>query len=455
VSEVRTDRIRRSVRNSPVIGGVAAAVLAVAAPLPFSSPANAAVQNAAPAQGGQGVNDFYAARRGYPLWFENGQPSEAAGILIEMLGQAQVDGLDPGKYRLDAIQNAMRAAWGGNPRAARDVDHMLSQALVTYVRDMRRTSDIGVIYVDAELRPGPPSPRAILDAAAQAPSLTDYVAGMRWMNPAYGQLRSALLMQNFNNDEERRALLLNLERARELPAGAGRYVLVNAAAQRLDMVENGQVVGSMNVVVGKPKNPTPMMAANIRFAALNPYWNVPPDLAAERIAPNVVKDGLKYLTSHGYQVLSDWGDNPSIVDPATIDWKAVAAGTTEIRVRQLPGPSNSMGQMKFMFPNSEGVYLHDTPDKELLSEASRLFSGGCVRLEDAPRLAQWLFGRTLEPAGAGAEQAVPLPQPVPVYITYLTAVPEGTSIAYFDDIYGLDSARAGQLQASSRLAGRR
>ncbi|MGZ7144933.1 hypothetical protein ACXWOO_11235, partial [Streptococcus pyogenes] len=80
----------------------------------------------------------------------------------------------------------------------------------------------------------------------------------------------------------------------------------------------------MKVVVGKEKNPTPVMAAYIRYAALNPYWEVPPDLAAERIAPNVVSEGLDYLEKHSYVVLSDWGETPERVDPSTIDWQAVA-----------------------------------------------------------------------------------------------------------------------------------
>ena len=127
-----------------------------------------------------------------------------------------------------------------------------------------------------------------------------------------------------------------------------------------------------------------------------------------------------------------------MVDPAAIDWKAVADGTEEVWIRQLPGPGNSMGTMKFMFPNAQGVYLHDTPQKELLTEASRLFSGGCVRLEDAARLGQWLFGKPLAATSDQAEQRVDLPVPVPVYITYLTVVPSGTELATYPDVYGRD-----------------
>jgi L,D-transpeptidase YcbB len=100
-----------------------------------------------------------------------------------------------------------------------------------------------------------------------------------------------------------------------------------------------------------------------------------------------------------------------------------------------------MGRMKFMFPNDAGVYLHDNPERELFTEASRLYSGGCVRLEDAARLGRWLFGYDLDWESAGTEQRVPLPALVPVYITYLTAIPEGSSIAFYDDVYGRDAAR--------------
>jgi murein L,D-transpeptidase YcbB/YkuD len=241
--------------------------------------------------------------------------------------------------------------------------------------------------------------------------------------------------------------MLNLERAVALPAGSLRYVDVNAAAQRLFMYENGELVDSMRVVVGKPKHATPMMNAFIRAAALNPYWNVPPDLAAERIAPHVVKRGVRYLTENRYELLSDWSDNATVIDPSTVDWKAVADGRVEVRIRQLPGPHNALGAMKFVFPNREGIFLHDTPERELLSEASRLYSGGCIRLEDAPRFARWLFGRDLHKQGDAPEQIVGIPTLVPLYITYLTAVPSGSSVAYYDDVYGRDAAQLAALGA--------
>ena len=167
----------------------------------------------------------------------------------------------------------------------------LNNALVAYVRDLRHDPNVGIIYVDPELRPAPPSAAQILADAAAAPDLANYVETMGWMSPVYTQLRQALASRLYRSNAERRLLEINRERARALPAAKGRYIVVNAAAQRLYMYEGGQVVDSMRVVAGKPETQTPMMNALIRYVALNPYWNVPPETAAHNLAPKVLKEG--------------------------------------------------------------------------------------------------------------------------------------------------------------------
>lgn len=233
-----------------------------------------------------------------------------------------------------------------------------------------------------------------------------------------------------------RLIRLNLERARVLPSPRIRHIVVDAAAARLWMYDDGEAKGTMRVIVGTPTEPTPMLAGMMRYAIVNPYWNVPMDLVRRRIAPKIL-DGAS-LRSLGFEALSDWSSEARLLDPARIDWAAVAAGTRELRVRQLPGKTNAMGRMKFMFPNDLGIYLHDTPDKHLFSKRERRFSSGCVRVEDAPRLARWLFGKPLKASSDAPEQHVPLPVPIPVYITYLTAGPERAGIAFRDDAYGRD-----------------
>jgi murein L,D-transpeptidase YcbB/YkuD len=193
------------------------------------------------------------------------------------------------------------------------------------------------------------------------------------------------------------------------------------------------------------------MAGLIRFTALNPYWNIPPDLVPTRVAKHVLKEGTGFLRRDRLQLLSDWSDGAHRLDPAKVDWRKVAAGRQLLRVRQLPGPGNMLGSMKFMMPNDLDIYLHDTPDKSSFAQADRRLSSGCVRVEDAARLARWLFkGKPPVPSGA-AEQRVDLPEPVPVYITYLTALPTGKGrIAFQQDVYGRDAALLARLESEPR-----
>jgi murein L,D-transpeptidase YcbB/YkuD len=380
-------------------------------------------------------------------FFRPGSES-AAPELLRLVATAQADGLDPRRYRARDLSRLVRAAQGGSPQAVARADRALADLFVRYAQDLRRAPNVGIIYVDNELRPQAPGAATLLAAAAQASDLGAFMRDMGWMHPYYAQLRRQLTDARL--DPATRALVTrNMARVRSLPAG-GRYVLVNVAAQRLFMIDNNQTVDMMRVVVGKPVYPTPMMAAYIRYTSLRPYWNVPSDLAAERIVPNVIKGGAPYLKAKGYQVLSDWSDKARVVSPASVDWAAVAAGRKEVRLRQLPGPANSMGDMKFMFPNAQGIYLHDTPQDELFGEAARLFSGGCVRLEAAHRLGAWLYGRPLRPKGAAPEQKVPLAKPVPVYLTYLTAVPSGTELAIYEDIYKKDAVPASARRMAAR-----
>jgi len=232
---------------------------------------------------------------------------------------------------------------------------------------------------------------------------------------------------------------LNLDRLRALPGDPGRrYLLVDVAAARLWLYENGRPVHSMRVVVGKPDQQTPEMMGVIRYMVFNPYWNLPPDITRASIAPNATKYGPEWVSDAGYEVLSSWASDAAVVRPATIEWRAVAAGDEVVRVRQRPGPGNMMGRVKFMFPNSRGIYLHDTPHRRAFAGDARVASAGCVRVEDAERLARWLAGVGFEDATGAPEQRIDLAQPVPVYLIYLTASPGADQIVFRPDIYQRD-----------------
>ncbi|MGA0604970.1 L,D-transpeptidase family protein [Phenylobacterium sp. VNQ135] len=240
-----------------------------------------------------------------------------------------------------------------------------------------------------------------------------------------------------------RLIEANMARAQALPPMGDRFILVDAAAGELWFYDQGQAQVTMKVVTGKPSQPTPMMVGMARHLIFNPYWNVPEDLVQTSIAPKVLAQGLGYIESEGLEVLSDYSDEATVLDPAQVDWRAVQAGKVSVRVRQRPGPKNMMGKVKLMLPNPLGIYLHDTPHKGDFAKSQRLASSGCVRLEDAMHLARVLVGEeTADAASAegGEERRVDLGEPVPVFITYFTAMPTADGFEFRPDAYGRDTA---------------
>ena len=237
-------------------------------------------------------------------------------------------------------------------------------------------------------------------------------------------------------------IVINMERAKRLPAPQEqhKYLVVDAGSARLSMWEDGRKVDSMKIVVGKAETATPMMAAYIKYASVNPYWNVPPELVRNLIGPRIVAQGIKYLTDREYQVLTDYSADAKILDPSTIDWQAVVDGRQDVALRRLPSPANSMGAMKFMLPNYFGIYLHDSPEREHFTKNELWVSNGCVRLEDYKRVARFLFDGSI-PQGDNPkiEKEVDLPTPVPVYMTYLTVQPTADGVQFLDDHYGRDA----------------
>jgi len=411
---------------------------------------------------GDPVAAVYRSRGYRPVWVQGRTLKPEADILLAAVDTAADDGLDPAAYAPDRLRVLVRAAHSGAPSDLVRADLALSRALAAYGSDLHTPKDgADLIFTDPAVARPSYAPAAVLGFAARSANLGQAIADIRRMSPPYAQLREALRTARAAGEPQgRRDLLLaNLERARALPAELGRrYILVDAAAQMLRLYEDGEVRDSMPVVVGKPSEPTPQMAGLIRYAVLRPYWNVPPDLVRNGIARHVLREGTGYLEAQNMEVLSDWSADAVAVDPNVIDWAAVAAGRTVLRMRQRPGGQNMMGHIKFMFPNRLGVYLHDTPLRGFFAQAQRTESAGCVRLGDAPRLAQWLApaaAAELDAPGA-PEQRVDLPEPTPVYIVYFTAAPAAGGVEIRKDIYGRDPPLLAQLADHSgpdRLAG--
>jgi murein L,D-transpeptidase YcbB/YkuD len=434
-------KILRSIAGATVLfpaAGTTAATAQQLAPAPAIHSASLPSSSA--------VAAFYS-KWSTPMWFRGAAANPAAGRLVATLKRAQFDGLASGPQLASQVEAAIARASTGAPADIMAAEQMLSAAWVMYVQALKRPAP-NTIYAYSVLAPQNNRADQILLTAAAAPSLEAHLQSVSNVNSTYAQIREAAWQQaqaTGTGPEPR--LLANLERARVLPAG-GRYLVVDSATQRLTMYENGQPVDSMKVVVGMKSMPTPMIASMIHYVTFNPYWNVPHHLVRKTVAPNVLKQGMGYLKSRGYEVMADWTEEAAVLPPDSVDWKAVAAGKTQIRVRQKPGPGNSMGDMKFRFPSGEDIYLHDTPTREYFAKSQRTLSNGCVRLEDAKRLARWLLGREPVAPSSDPEIRVQIPQGVPVFLTYLTAQPSSAGVTYLADVYGWDQP-AGQKVASN------
>jgi L,D-transpeptidase YcbB len=217
----------------------------------------------------------------------------------------------------------------------------------------------------------------------------------------------------------------NLERYRWLPHSmGGRFILVNVPAFRLEAHDSTGVL-EMKTIVGEEYEGrrTPVFADSLETVVFRPYWNITPDIQAEETAPKIAADP-GYMEANNLEYFQDGADT---------------------RIRQKPGPKNSLGLVKFLFPNSFNIYLHDTPQGELFKQDVRAFSHGCIRLEKPDTLAQWALGWDAERVRAAMQegkddQSVKLERKIPVYIMYATVYQRDGQLYFGNDLYSRDDA---------------
>ncbi|MCB1476309.1 MAG: L,D-transpeptidase family protein [Rhodobiaceae bacterium] len=238
----------------------------------------------------------------------------------------------------------------------------------------------------------------------------------------------------------------NMERWRWMPRSLGkRYVYVNVPEFLVRIIENGQVQYSTRVVVGTPRNQTPIFDDEMEYIDVNPSWNVPRSIAVKEMLPEIKRDP-DYFSKTNFQVVTDDG---RVVDPEQINWQVYDGSSLPYRFRQPPGDGNALGRIKFMFPNKHNVYLHDTPSKSLFARESRAYSHGCVRVQNPIDFATALLKRDTAVSAATIEQRLKTGQPgelglsakIPVHLVYFTAWanPDG-SLGRMPDIYQHDAA---------------
>lgn len=231
-----------------------------------------------------------------------------------------------------------------------------------------------------------------------------------------------------------RQMLINMERMRWVPEKINTdYLLVNIPEFRLHVFEQGKLNFNMNVVVGSGQNNTVIFSGDLKYVVFSPYWNVPEGILKKEILPGMNRD-KNYLAKHNMEINGYTGSLPNI--------------------REKPGANNSLGKVKFLFPNNYSIYMHDTPAKSLFGENKRAFSHGCIRLGEPKKLAEfllrndstWTSGKIDAAMNSGKEKYVTLKQTVPVFIGYFTAwVDSNGELNFRDDVYGHDAKLAKKM----------
>ncbi|MEQ8497208.1 MAG: L,D-transpeptidase family protein, partial [Gammaproteobacteria bacterium] len=360
----------------------------------------------------------------------------------------------PGPYyaRLVAALAMHRAlaARGGWPRVP------AGDTLEPGMRDARVPSLRARLHAGGEVLPMVASAEAEVydDALADAVRIFQYRHGLT-VDALVGPATLAAL--NVPVAARIATLRVNLERLRWVFRDIGeRYVAVNIASFGAAYLVDGAVQWSARAIVGRPYRQTPVFRDTINYLELNPTWTVPPTILRKDILPRLRTDP-GYLVEKRLRVIDP---NGGPVDPATIDWRAVRAASFPYLLRQEPGPDNALGRIKFMFPNRHAVYLHDTPQRQLFARAERVFSSGCIRVENPLALATLLLAddpawdrAALEAAIArGRTERVRLARPVPILLLYLTAFADPHGALHFrDDVYGRDAPVLRALEGPLRL----
>jgi murein L,D-transpeptidase YcbB/YkuD len=250
---------------------------------------------------------------------------------------------------------------------------------------------------------------------------------------------------NKSIDYRIRQIVVNLERMRWLPyLHDEEYLVVNIPEFVLRSYKNNKLKDQMNVVVGNVKNHTPILLNTIKYIVFNPTWNVPPSIVRNEMVAKMKSDS-GYLAKNQYVLLKGSYLSRDTVNPADIDWSEITAANFPYHVVQKPGRINALGKVKFLFPNNQNIYLHDTPSKYHFKLYDRDYSHGCVRLQDPERLALHLLEKQMtnqeirQIIANGKTTTVTLRQKPIIYFTYQTTwVDDAKQINFRKDIYSFD-----------------
>jgi murein L,D-transpeptidase YcbB/YkuD len=411
----------------------------------------------------------YGANGWLPLWTTDGVPTEAARIVVQQLAQIDARGLSPADYDVAPLATLVAQPALVTPDAVIRFDMMLSVAATRALSGLQ-FGRVPASAVHAQLRfvhepydvaealralAASTDPAVLFDAAE--PPFLHYqllkaaLARFRAVTPDTTTLAGLTRGTKRARDDRVAQIALTMERWRWLPhtISTPPPIIVNIPAFRLHAFTSNSDreadLISMDVVVGQAFDHKTPVFSTLRYLIFSPYWDVPPSIARKELLPLARRDP-SYLRRGEYEAVSNSG---AVIGTSSSAINAVAAG--HARLRQRPGSKNALGGVKFIFPNSYNVYLHDTPSQSVFLRARRDASHGCVRIAQPLRLASFLLRdqpgwdstRVAEASHRSAPLQVNLTQPVPVHIVYATAVArENGEVNFYADLYGHDRTLA-------------
>ena len=398
---------------------------------------------------------FYESRGYLPAWVDGDQTTDQWKDLVQQLKYSERHGLDAASYspqEFEQLREQSQTRTSGTRfpvDRVPEMDAKMTYAYLRYAADLlgwtRSAKQVHAAWLTAAKKE---DLAARLEQAIASNGVRASLEELAPTHPQYKGLQAALMAER--DPARAEAIRMNMERWRWAPRDLGdRYILINVPSYQLQVMEGEQPALSMRVIVGEPKNQTPLFSDEMTYVVFSPYWNIPENILRDETLPRVLDDP-DFLERNNMEVVGTSGT----VDPETVDWSDESA-TAALRFRQRPGPDNALGLVKFIFPNHFSIYLHDTPSDRLFNRSRRTLSHGCIRVEDPVALAkyvlrdqtQWTPARITTAMNAGEERTVKLTQPLPVHIGYWTAWADADgSVRFFDDPYGLDGGEFKRVQ---------
>jgi len=398
---------------------------------------------------GEILKQFYAQNDHQMFWISDGDFNWRANAIIKEIQRAPNYGLRISDFSTPAVKP--------NPSELAKAELLLSSNILQYVHQAEGGRlDPRKLSKDIDRGPHLTKPRQVLNGIVRQSAPDKYLRSFHPKHAQFEALRKKYItLRNIaSRQSEVQKILVNMERWRWMPKNLGQFhIWASIPEFRMRVVKNNQVIHEANIVVGKISNKTPVFSDKMEYLVFHPYWNVPNSIKAAEIMPKL-RRSTNIIQKQNLGVRIQGKD----VNPYQVNWRSVDPSSFDFY--QPPKRKNVLGTLKFMFPNKHSVYMHDTPSRHLLNRKLRLYSHGCMRVQNPEKLAAILLNRD---RGWPKSQVnyhiqnrvnkrVDLSRSIPVHITYFTAwIGSEGGLKLYDDYYGHDRLIADHLFGKSNL----